>query len=61
MPRSKPSDTPEASLPIGARRLLAPLDLVDAHNLSHCQVVDEGNDAEPQQVGQKISHELLLE
>lgn len=61
MPRSKPSDTPEASLHIGPGRPLAPLELVDANNLRHCQVIDEGDVAKPQQVGQGISHELLLE
>ena len=51
---------PEGSLPVGICRL-APLDFVDTNNLSHYQVVDEGNEAELQQVGQEISHDLLLE
>ena len=37
---------------------LAPLDLVDANNLSHYQVVGDGNNAESQQVDQEISHGL---
>ena len=36
-------------------------DPLGADNLSHCEVVDESNDAECQQVGQEISHDLLLE
>ena len=32
-----------------------------AHNSADGEVVDDGNDAERQQVGQEISHELLLE
>ena len=37
------------------------LDSVSANNLSHCDVVGESGDADPQQAGQKISHDLLLE
>ena len=32
-----------------------------AHNSANGEVVDDGNDAERQQVGQEISHDLLLE
>lgn len=42
-------------------RRLAPSGLGGTHNLSHCKVVDESNDAESQQVSQDISHCLLLE
>ena len=41
--------------------LVAPPDFGDANNLSHYQVVGEGNDAEHKKVGQEISHDLLLE
>ena len=70
--RQAPQPTPNRrirgatdSLSLRSRVLLfhldAPLDFVDSNKLSHCQVVGEGNDAEPQQVGQEISHDLLLE
>ena len=36
-------------------------DPLGTDNLSHCEVVEESNDAERQQVGQEISHDLLLE
>ena len=32
-----------------------------AHNSANGEVVDEGNDADCQQVGQEISHDLFLE
>ena len=40
---------------------LSALDFVSANNLSHCEVVGQSGDADPQQAGQKISHDLLLE
>ena len=42
-------------------RRLAAFDLGGANNLGHCEVVEGGNDAESQHVGQDISHGLLLE
>ena len=40
---------------------LSALYFVSANNLSHCEVVGQSGDADPQQAGQKISHHLLLE
>ena len=40
---------------------LSALYFVSADNLSHYEVVGQSGDADPQQAGQKISHDLLLE
>ena len=40
---------------------LSALDFVSANNLSHCEVVGQSGDADPQHAGQKISHDLLIE
>ena len=50
----------KAHLCIG-RPILSALDFVSANNLSHCEVVGKSGDADSQQAGQKISHDLLLE
>ena len=50
----------ELHLCIGRPNLSA-LDFVRVNNLSHCEVVGESGDADSQQAGQKISHDLPLE
>ena len=56
----KPEDPCHADVLLEVANSPAP-DLGGSDNLSHCEVVDENNDAERQQVGQEISHDLLLE
>ena len=56
----KPEDPCHADVLLEVANSPAP-DLGGSDNLSHCEVVDESNDAECQQVGQEISHDLLLE